>query len=67
MYRSSQALLLGLLLGVWPVVDLGLSERPGLAQGVEQRKVENSKTRTTLQGSELWTTASFLVTLCNGG
>jgi tetratricopeptide (TPR) repeat protein len=44
MYRSSQALLLGLLLGVWPVVDLGLSARPGLAQGVERsvelRKVE---------------------------
>jgi tetratricopeptide (TPR) repeat protein len=44
MYRSSQALLLGLLLGLWPVVDLGLSARPGLAQGVERsvelRKVE---------------------------
>jgi hypothetical protein len=40
MYRSSQALLLGLLLGLWPIGALVLSAGPGLAQGVELRKVE---------------------------
>lgn len=44
MYRSAQALLLGLLLGFWPMGELVLSAGPGLAQGVEQsvelRKVE---------------------------
>jgi tetratricopeptide (TPR) repeat protein len=44
MYRSPQALLLGLLLGLWPIADLALDARPGLAQGVE-RSVELRKVK----------------------
>jgi hypothetical protein len=45
LYRSPQAFLLGLLLGLGPVADLGLSARPGLAQGVE-RSVEERNIET---------------------
>ncbi len=42
MSRSPQALLLGLLLGLWPMGELVLSAGPGLTQGVE-RSVEQRK------------------------
>jgi hypothetical protein len=40
MCRAPQALLLGLLLGLWPMGELVLSAGPGVERSVEQRKVE---------------------------
>ncbi len=65
MYRSPQAFLLGLLLGLWPMGDLVLSARSGLAQGVErsveQRKVEAD--RLVKEGNSL--NFKFQVTFSN--
>jgi hypothetical protein len=49
MYRSSQALLLGLLLGFGPVADLGLGARPGLAQSQGKIEIEQKTTADELK------------------